>query len=118
MERKNKDSRGNINEWSKNNTVFVISILITIFIVVYGIINSKGFENISSSIYLFLQNHFSWFYLLITFCLVIFCVYIGFSKFGNIKLGPDDYEPEYNTITWFAMLFCAGMGVGLVFWSI
>lgn len=118
MERKNKDLKNNINEWSKNNIVFLISILITAFIVMYGIVDSKGFENISSGIYLFLQNHFSWFYLLITFCIVIFCIYIGFSKFGDIKLGPDDCEPEYNTITWFAMLFCAGMGVGLVFWSI
>ena len=55
MERKNKGSKSNINEWSKNNIVFLISILITIFIVIYGIIDSEGFENISSSIYLFLQ---------------------------------------------------------------
>ena len=96
----------------------MISILITIAIVSYGIIDSDGFSKISNNIYLFLQNHFSWFYLLVTFCLVVFCIYIGFSKFGDIKLGPDDCEPEYNTLTWFAMLFCAGMGVGLVFWSI
>jgi len=47
-----------------------------------------------------------------------FCIFIAFSKYGKIKLGPDDSKPEYNTISWFAMLFGAGMGVGLVFWGV
>ena len=40
------------------------------------------------------------------------------SKFGKIRLGENDSKPEYSNISWFAMLFCAGMGVGLVFWGI
>lgn len=108
----------NFSKYLKNNTVFIISIIITIIIISWGIIDSEGFANISNSIYLFIQNYFSWFYLLITFALVLFCIYIGLSKFGDMKLGPDDCEPEYSTISWFAMLFCSGMGVGLVFWSI
>lgn len=119
MKKNNKESSiRSINKDIKNNVVFVISILITGAIVLCGMLNSKGFSEISNNIYLFLQDHFSWFYLLVTFCLVIFCIYMGFSKFGNIKLGSDDCEPEYSTFSWFAMLFCAGMGVGLVFWSI
>ena len=51
-------------------------------------------------------------------CFVIFCLVIAFSKFGKIRLGSDDARPEYSTISWFGMLFGAGMGVGLVFWGV
>src|SRR5699024_4568531 len=47
-----------------------------------------------------------------------FMIYIAFSKFGKIKLGKDDDEPEYSTFSWIAMLFSAGMGIGLVFWGV
>lgn len=49
---------------------------------------------------------------------VVFVLLIAFSKWGKIRLGPDDSRPEYGTVSWFAMLFGAGMGVGLVFWGI
>jgi glycine betaine transporter len=52
------------------------------------------------------------------FTFVVFSIWIAFSKYGSIKLGPDDSEPEYSLISWFAMLFSAGMGVGLVFWGV
>src|SRR5699024_5657260 len=48
----------------------------------------------------------------------LFVIYLAFSKYGNIKLGKDDDEPEYSRISWFAMLFSAGMGIGLVFWGV
>ncbi len=49
---------------------------------------------------------------------VIFAIVLAFSKYGNIKLGPDDSKPEYSNASWFAMLFGAGMGIGLVFWGV
>ena len=91
---------------------------ISSLLVIWGVIDGSGFSEIANKIYLFLENNFSWFYLIVTFFLVVFCIYLGFGKFGNIKLGPEDSKPEFKTTTWFAMLFCAGMGVGLVFWSI
>lgn len=45
------------------------------------------------------------------------CVYLIFSRFNQIKLGKDDKKPEFSLISWFAMLFSAGMGMGLVFWT-
>ena len=48
----------------------------------------------------------------------VFALAIAFSKFGGIKLGEDDSKPEYSTVSWFAMLFGCGMGVGLVFWGV
>ncbi len=59
-----------------------------------------------------------WYYVLIIAIFVIFSLAVGFSRFGNITLGADDEEPEFGLRTWFAMLFSAGMGIGLVFWGV
>ena len=113
-----KTSNKTLKYYIKDNIVFIVSMAISSILVIWGVIDGSGFSEIANKIYLFLENNFSWFYLIVTFFLVVFCIYLGFGKFGNIKLGPEDSKPEFKTTTWFAMLFCAGMGVGIVFWSI
>ncbi|MFX7620649.1 BCCT family transporter, partial [Acinetobacter baumannii] len=49
---------------------------------------------------------------------VAFALTMGFSRFGRIKLGRDDDEPEFSTLSWFSLLFAAGMGIGLVFYGV
>jgi choline/glycine/proline betaine transport protein len=61
---------------------------------------------------------FSWYYMLIVSLFVVFSLWIGLSHYGDIKLGPDEEEPEFGLKSWFAMLFAAGMGIGLVFWGV
>jgi choline/glycine/proline betaine transport protein len=61
---------------------------------------------------------FNWYYVLIAAFFVVFALAMGFSRFGNIKLGQDDDEPEFSTMSWFALLFAAGMGIGLVFYGV
>lgn len=60
----------------------------------------------------------SWFYVLAVAIILISVLYLGFSKMGAIKLGPDHSEPDYSKITWFSMLFSAGMGIGLMFFGV
>ena len=60
----------------------------------------------------------SWFYILTVALVLILTVYCMISRFGDIKLGLDHSEPEYSNTTWFAMLFCAGMGIGLMFFGV
>jgi choline/glycine/proline betaine transport protein len=62
-------------------------------------------------------SSFSWWYLLLAFGLVVFCVYLGFSRKGNVRLGREEHEPEFSTMSWLALLFAAGMGIGLVFYG-
>jgi choline/glycine/proline betaine transport protein len=57
------------------------------------------------------------YYLVLVAFMVIFALWMGLSRFGDIKLGQDDDEPEFKLLSWFAMLFAAGMGIGLVFWG-
>jgi choline/glycine/proline betaine transport protein len=58
-----------------------------------------------------------WYYTLAVSGFVVFAVWMGVGRFGDIKLGKDDDEPEFSLPAWFAMLFAAGMGIGLVFWG-
>jgi choline/glycine/proline betaine transport protein len=60
---------------------------------------------------------FGWYYVLIVAGFVVFSISIGVSRFGDIKLGKDEDAPEFSLMAWFAMLFAAGMGIGLVFWG-
>lgn len=62
-------------------------------------------------------GYFGWYYTAIVAIFVIFALYLGFSRLGDIKLGPDDSEPDYSFMTWLAFLFAAGMGIGLVFYG-
>ncbi|WP_178075442.1 BCCT family transporter, partial [Pseudomonas sp. 2822-17] len=63
-------------------------------------------------------EQFGWFYLLAASSFLLFCIYLIFSPFGKVKLGKPEDKPEYNYLTWFAFLFTAGMGIGLVFWGV
>jgi choline/glycine/proline betaine transport protein len=63
-------------------------------------------------------NAFNWYYVLIAAFFVAFALVIGFSRFGDIRLGADDDKPEFSLGAWFSLLFAAGMGIGLVFYGV
>lgn len=102
--------------------VFYISVVVALLFIGWGVIPEQtlptwNLSNVTSNIQGFLTDKFGWFYLLSATGFLIFAIFLVFSKYGNIKLGKPDDEPEYPYITWFAMLFSAGMGIGLVFWG-
>ncbi|MGL5256729.1 MAG: glycine betaine uptake BCCT transporter [Proteocatella sp.] len=102
----------------KDSSVYYISLIVTITIVLWGMLFPENFETVGNNVFSFLVKEFGWFYTLSMSSFVIFAVWIGFfSKYKDIKLGPDDSKAEYSNISWFAMLFSAGMGIGLVFWG-
>ena len=101
-----------------NNTVFYVSLILSISIALWGIIGADSFSKTADSLLVFLTTNFAWLYQITMLIFVVFAIILAFSKYGNIKLGKDDDKPEYSTMSWFAMLFGAGMGIGLVFWGI
>ncbi|AVQ98907.1 glycine betaine uptake BCCT transporter [Oceanobacillus sp. M65] len=106
----------------KVSNVFWISAIVTVLFIIWGIIPQSvlptaNLDNITSIIQSYLVETFGWFYLLTATGFLIFAIYLIFSKYGNIKLGRPGDKPEYGYLTWFAMLFSAGMGIGLVFWG-
>lgn len=59
-----------------------------------------------------------WYYVLLIGGFVAFVLFVGFSRLGTIRLGRDDEEPEFGLLSWFSMLFAAGMGIGMVFYGV
>ena len=102
----------------KDNRVFLISLVVVLAFALWGIIGPVSFGEIADGVFNYLTTNFGWFYLMAMFFFVVFVAVLAFSKYGKIKLGEDDSEPDYSYISWFAMLFSAGMGIGLVFWGV
>jgi choline/glycine/proline betaine transport protein len=84
----------------------------------FAILFPREAETFFGTIQSAIVNTFSWYYVLITAFFVAFCLFLGFSRFGDIKLGRDADEPEFSTLSWFSLLFAAGMGIGLVFYGV
>lgn len=102
----------------KNNTVFYVSLVLISIMAVWSVALNDSFTAVSNAAFSFLTTDFGWLYLLAMIVFLVFVVYVAFGKYGNIRLGGDDSRPEYSNLTWFGLLFGAGMGVGLVFWGV
>ncbi|MCG5246562.1 BCCT family transporter [Methylorubrum extorquens] len=63
-------------------------------------------------------HEFGWFYIAVVAGFLGFAIFLMLSRYGDVKLGPDDSEPDYSYLSWFAMLFSAGMGIGLIFFGV
>ncbi len=110
---------GNILEKEKFfNPVFLISLIVVVIVVALGAVATESFGEVANGAFSFLVGNFGWFYILTMSSFVVFSIYILFSKYGNIVLGDPGDKPEYSTISWFGMLFSAGMGVGLIFYGV
>lgn len=97
--------------------VFVIALAVLALLVVIG---SVAPHQLATSMQKALDvtiAYAGWFYLLVVFFSVAFLVYLACSRFAQLRLGGEEATPEFSTTTWFAMLFSAGMGIGLVFWG-
>ncbi|KON89888.1 choline transporter [Sporosarcina globispora] len=101
----------------KNLIVFYISVGILLLLVLLGVFVPDSLESMTADIQAFITDKFGWYYLILVSFIVIVCLYFLISPLGRIKLGKQDDKPEFSRPTWFAMLFSAGMGIGLVFWG-
>ena len=99
------------------NPLLLIALALTGLIALWGIIDTAGLARFSALLSGVLFTSRSWFIMLSVSLLLILSIWLVFSPYGKIKLGKDDDEPEFSTISWLTMLFAAGMGVGLLFWG-
>ena len=98
--------------------VFYISVALALLVVIAGAVNPEGLAAVSGSLLAVMTSNFGWFYMIATLAFLVFSLFLAFSRHGSVVLGQDDDEPEYGNRSWFAMLFSAGMGIGLVFWGV
>lgn len=98
--------------------VYWIGIAIAIVFVIWGVAFPQNVTNVMETSKDFLASTFGWFYLLAATLFLLLAIFLIFSRFSKVKLGNDDEEPEHSRLSWIAMLFSAGMGIGLVFYGV
>ncbi|OLU20526.1 MULTISPECIES: choline BCCT transporter BetT [unclassified Pseudomonas] len=101
-----------------NPPVFFGSTFLIACLVIYSTAFKDNAQSVFGATQAWIIENASWVYILSVALILLFVVFLAMSRFGDIKLGPDHSEPEYNNTTWFSMLFCAGMGIGLMFFGV
>nr|WP_276245347.1 BCCT family transporter [Virgibacillus profundi] len=99
-------------------SVFWVSIALISVFIIWGAFFPTNVDYVLGLVDGFISETFGWFYLLVTTGFVLLALFLIFGPYGKIKLGKPDDKPEYSYFTWFAFLFTAGMGVGLVFYGV
>jgi glycine betaine transporter len=99
-------------------TVFYISVALAAAFVLWGVLFTKNLSAVATAILHYVITTFGWVYIIATFCFLVFVVYLACSRYGGIRLGKDTDRPEFNSASWLAMMFSAGMGIGLVFFGV
>ncbi len=101
-----------------NPPVFFTSVLLILALVVFAVAFPDSAQSLFSLVQGWIITNASWFYILAVALILITTVFLAVSRYGDIKLGPDHSQPDYSNTTWFAMLFSAGMGIGLMFFGV
>lgn len=92
--------------------------IVVAFVMVTAIWPTTMNDDIMSPIQTWIVEWFGSYYTLLVTGFVVFSLWIGLGHYGDIKLGKDEDKPEFTVVSWFSMLFAAGMGIGLVFWGV
>lgn len=112
-ETKTKAKRSHINP-----PVFYTSAVLIFLLVAFAALFPEQADRRLTALQGAIFTNASWFYILTVALILLMVAYLGLSRFGDIKLGPDHAEPDFSYISWFAMLFSAGMGIGLMFFGV
>ncbi len=101
-----------------HNPVFFVSAFLILAFVVGTLVAPDQASALMEGSKNWIIEHFDWLFMLAGNIFVVFCLVLIFLPIGRIRLGGQDARPEFTTLSWFAMLFAAGMGIGLMFWSV
>jgi choline/carnitine/betaine transport len=98
--------------------IFGIAAALVVAFIVWGITSIHTLSAVSSTVLAGVMNAGGWAFVLVASGFVVFALWVAFSRYGKIPLGRDDEEPEFRTVSWIAMMFSAGMGIGLMFYGV
>lgn len=98
--------------------VIIPTVVIALAVVLWGAVYTSSFESAAGAAFTFVVDTVGWLFILVTTGVVAYTIYLAFSKYGGVRLGADDERPEYSTRSWIAMMFAAGMGIGLMFYGV
>lgn len=101
-----------------NKPVFYVSSAIIVAITAWAMIAPDNADSVIGSVVDWIAGAFGWWYFLVATLIIVFVLFLALSRYGKIKLGPNHSLPRYNVFTWGAMLFAAGIGIDLMFFSV
>ena len=111
----------NLNDVRKRYTldpvVFGVTAALIIAFLIWGLVKPHNLASVSSTVLDWITSNLGWLFILTATGFVIFAIWLALSKYGRIPLGKDGDKPEYRTVSWIAMMFSAGMGIGLMFFG-
>lgn len=105
------------NRFSLDKGLFAVTALLVLSFIIWGVTNPDSVADVSASMYDWAMNNVGWLLNIVMLMGMPVMIYLGFSRFGNIKLGKDNEEPEFSRFSWIAMMFAAGLGVGIFFFG-
>jgi glycine betaine transporter len=98
--------------------IFSVAVAISVLFVLWGVFFTDNLTAVTGAVLGYLTGAFGWVFILSSFGFLAFVVYLAISRYGSIRLGGDDERPEFRTASWVAMMFSAGMGIGLMFYGV
>ncbi|GAB3559329.1 choline BCCT transporter BetT [Spelaeicoccus albus] len=101
-----------------NPIVFFTSAGIIIALTLWAWLAPGSAETVIGAVVEWVATYFGWYYFLTAAVIIGFILFIGISRYGKVKLGPEQSKPQFNIFTWAAMLFAAGIGTDLMFFSV
>ncbi|WP_367046709.1 BCCT family transporter [Streptomyces sp. Je 1-332] len=101
-----------------DRVVFGVTAVLTLAFVVWGAVATDSLQDISTDMLNGLMHNGGWFFMLTASGFVVFALWLAISRYGKITLGKEGETPEFRTVSWVAMMFSAGMGIGLMFYGV
>ncbi|KQX50995.1 MULTISPECIES: BCCT family transporter [unclassified Streptomyces] len=106
------------DQHTPDGKVIGIGVAAVVAVVAWAALGEDSFDSASSTALQWVLANFAWLFVVAADAFLVLCVAIALSRFGRIRLGPDDSEPEFTNLAWIAMMFSAGMGIGLMFYGV
>ncbi len=116
--REPRSTAGGGDKGQQFGIVFYVTVAISAAFVIAGVFFTEPFGSALATVVGGITTGLGWFYMLVTTGFLAFAVWLALSRYGKVRLGQPGDKPEFGLFPWFAMLFQAGMGIGLVFWAV
>jgi choline/carnitine/betaine transport len=98
--------------------IFGVAAALVVAFIAWGVISTETLTTVSSAVLAGVINGGGWAFVLVASAFVVYALWVAFSGYGKIPLGADNETPEFRTVSWIAMMFSAGMGIGLMFYGV
>ena len=101
-----------------DKVLFAVAAVMALGFVAWGFVSPTGLGTASGSALTWITGNLGWLFVLLASAFVLFVIWLAAGKYGRIPLGRDDERPQFRAISWIAMMFSAGMGIGLMFYGV